>query len=224
VPYDAEDYVHRIGRTGRAGRTGVAITLVTPRERRWMRTIESFTGQRITQGKLPTPADVHARRDARFAAELETMLAETDLGREGSVVNRLLEAGYDAAEVAAAAIRIARAGETQRPVEEIREPKAYPERERERSTDFSRKRGRSGKNEPGMVRLTLNAGRSHGIQPGDVVGAIAGETGIPGRAIGAIDIHADETFVDVKEMHVERVLKQMQKRTLRGRTISLKRA
>lgn len=227
VPYDAEDYVHRIGRTGRAGRTGVAITLVTPRERRWMRTIESFTGQKMNQSKLPTPADVYARRDAQFAAQLEAMLAETDLGREGSVVNRLLEAGYDAAEIAAAAIRIARSGEAQRPVEEIREPKAYPERERERSTDFSRKRsGRSSgsKSEPGMVRLMLDAGRSHGIQPGDVVGAIAGETGIPGRAIGAIDIHADETFVDVKEMHVERVLKQMQKRTLRGRKVSLKRA
>jgi ATP-dependent RNA helicase DeaD len=75
-----------------------------------------------------------------------------------------------------------------------------------------------------MVRLLLNAGRTHGIQPGDVVGAIAGETGIPGRAIGAIDIHADETFVDVKEVHVDRVLKQMRQRTLRGRTITLKRA
>ena len=75
-----------------------------------------------------------------------------------------------------------------------------------------------------MVRLMLNAGRPHGIQPGDVVGAIAGETGIPGRAIGAIDIHADETFVDVKDIHVDRVLKQMQKRTLRGRQVTLKRA
>ncbi|MEP7290603.1 MAG: DEAD/DEAH box helicase [Chloroflexota bacterium] len=226
VPYDAEDYVHRIGRTGRAGKTGIAIMLVTPRERRWMRTIESFTGQRMTQGKLPTPADVYGRRNAQFATQLETMLADTDLGRELSVVNRLLEAGYDAAEVAAAAIRLARAGEAQRPVEEIREPKAYSEREREQKSEWSRKKGqpRGGKEEAGMVRLSLNAGRSHGIQPGDVVGAIAGETGIPGRAIGAIDIHADETFVDVKEMHVDKVLKQMQKRTLRGRQISLKRA
>ena len=222
VPYDAEDYVHRIGRTGRAGRTGVAITLVTPRERRWMRTIETFTGQRMTLGKLPTPAQVYALRESQFAQKLENMLGESDPGRELSVVNTLLEAGYDAAEVAAAAIRMARAGEAQRPVEEIHEPKANPERERERSSEFSRKRSR--REEPGMVRLMLNAGRSHGIQPGDVVGAIAGETGIPGRAIGAIDIHADETFVDVKEMHVDHVLKQMQKRTLRGRSITLKRA
>jgi ATP-dependent RNA helicase DeaD len=223
VPYDAEDYVHRIGRTGRAGKTGVAITLVTPRERRWMRTIETFTGQRMALGKIPSTAQVHALRESQFAQKLENMLGESDLGRELSVVNTLLEAGYDAAEVAAAAIRMARAGEAQRPVEEIREPKANPERERERSSEFSRKKPR-GKDEPGMVRLMMNAGRSHGIQPGDVVGAIAGETGIPGRAIGAIDIHADETFVDVKEMHVDRVLKQMQKRTLRGRSITLKRA
>jgi ATP-dependent RNA helicase DeaD len=223
VPYDAEDYVHRIGRTGRAGKTGVAITLVTPRERRWLKTIEGFTGQRIAQAKLPTPADVFKRRDARFSGELEGVLAETDLGRELSVVNALLEAGYDAVEVAAAAIRLARAGETQRPVEDIREPKAYADRERERSSEWTHKRTNS-KNEPGMVRLTLNAGRAHGIQPGDVVGAIAGEAGIPGRAIGAIDIHADQTFVDVKDVHVDKVLNKMQSRTLRGRTISLKRA
>jgi ATP-dependent RNA helicase DeaD len=152
------------------------------------------------------------------------VLADTDLGRDLGVVNSLLEAGYDAAEIAAAAIRLARAGEAQRPVEEIREPKSYVDRERERSSEWSRKRPHSSKNEPGMVRLSLNAGRSHGIQPGDVVGAIAGETGIPGRAIGAIDIHADETFVDVKDVHVERVLRQMQKRTLRGRQVTLKRA
>jgi ATP-dependent RNA helicase DeaD len=223
VPYDAEDYVHRIGRTGRAGKAGVAITLVTPRERRWLRTIEGFTGQRIRQASLPAPAAVYARRDARFSAMLQEVLAETDLGRDLSVVNMLLEAGYDSAEIAAAAIRLARAGEAQRPVEEIREPKERVERERERSSEWSRKKPRS-QNEPGMVRLSLNAGRTHGIQPGDVVGAIAGETGIPGRAIGAIDIHADETFVDVKDIHVERVLRQMQKRTLRGRQVTLKRA
>ncbi len=223
VPYDAEDYVHRIGRTGRAGKTGVAITLVTPRERRWLRTIEGFTGQRIKQGTLPAPAAVYARRDARFSAQLQGILAESDLGRELSVVNLLLEAGYDAAEIAAAAVRMARAGELNRPVEEIHEPKERVERERERSSEWSRKKP-SNRNEPGMVRLSLNAGRSHGIQPGDVVGAIAGETGIPGRAIGAIDIHADETFVDVKDIHVDRVLRQMQKRTLRGRTVTLKRA
>ena len=223
VPYDAEDYVHRVGRTGRAGRTGIAITLVTPRERRWLRTIESFTGQRIERAKLPTPADVFARRDARFGTKLEELLAQTDLGREVSVVNTLVEAGYDAVEVAAAAIRFARANEAQRPVEDIGEPKERTERDRERSSERSRKHTR-GENEPGMVRLMLNAGRAHGIQPGDVVGAIAGETGIPGRAIGAIDIHADQTFVDVKEVHVDRVLKQMKQRTLRGRTITLKRA
>ena len=138
VPYDAEDYVHRIGRTGRAGKTGVAITLVTPRERRWLRTIESFTGQRMTQAKLPTPADVYARRDARFSTQLETLLAEPDLGRELSVVNTLLEAGFDATQVAAAAIRYGRAGEAQRPVEEIREARERVERERERSSEWSR--------------------------------------------------------------------------------------
>jgi ATP-dependent RNA helicase DeaD len=231
MPYDAEDYVHRIGRTGRAGREGVAITLVTPRERRWLRTIEAFTSQSITQATLPTVADVVARRDERFTTSLGELLTQSDLGRELSVVNTLLEMGYDAAEVAAAAIRMSRATETQRPIEEIREVRDYgPRRDRDHRVpngaprsqdDRPRGRFRTGQ-EPGMVRLLLDIGRSHGIQPGDVVGAIAGEAGIPGRAIGAIDIHPHETYVDVKEMHVERVLQQMSRGTLRGVAMTLR--
>ncbi len=57
-----------------------------------------------------------------------------------------------------------------------------------------------------MVRLRLNLGDAHGVRPGDVVGAIASEVGIPGRAIGAIDIHREFTFVDVSEKHVRQVL------------------
>lgn len=231
MPYDAEDYVHRIGRTGRAGREGVAITLVTPRERRWLRTIEAFTSQSITQAALPSAADVVARRDDRIKTSLGELLAQSDLGRELSVVNALLEMGYDAAEVAAAAIRMARSAETQRPIEEIREVRDYgARRDRDRRVpngaphsqeERPRGRFRTGQ-EPGMVRLLLDMGRSHGIQPGDVVGAIASEAGIPGRAIGAIDIHPNETYVDVKEMHVERVLQQMGRGTLRGKAMTLR--
>src|SRR5258708_5832661 len=62
IPLDPEIYVHRIGRTGRAGRTGCAITLVTPRERRLLREIERLIGTTIQRMRLPTIADVIARR------------------------------------------------------------------------------------------------------------------------------------------------------------------
>lgn len=230
MPYDAEDYVHRIGRTGRAGREGVAITLVTPRERRWLRTIEQFTKHEIKRAKLPLAQEVYARRDERFAQRLNETLELGDLDREHAIVGSLVEAGFDLGDVAAAAVRLARAFEAQRPVEDIEEP-----RDREYRAPGARDSKRGGENrpriqrdrtgrEPGMVRLMLNIGREQGIKPGDVVGAIAGEAGIPGRAIGAIDIRRNETYVDVMEMHVDRVLRQMKRSSLRGKTFTLTRA
>src|ERR687895_721809 len=62
VPSAPEAYVHRIGRVGRAGRQGVAITLAEPREHRLLKNIEQVTKQRITVEKVPTVADVVARR------------------------------------------------------------------------------------------------------------------------------------------------------------------
>ena len=50
VPFNAEDYVHRVGRTGRAGATGVAITLVTPSEAELVQAIEQLTGQTLGSG------------------------------------------------------------------------------------------------------------------------------------------------------------------------------
>lgn len=53
VPRDAEDYVHRIGRTARAGEEGIAITLVGERERRKFKFIEDFLGKPVDRGELP---------------------------------------------------------------------------------------------------------------------------------------------------------------------------
>lgn len=235
MPYDAEDYVHRIGRTGRAGREGIAITLVTPRERRWLKTIEHFTKHEVRRAKLSAPEEIYARRDERFSQQLNEVLEQPDLDRERTIVGSLLEAGYAVEDIAAAAVRLARAGEVQRPIDDIREPRereerpmrardGRPGREGRRGQEVPRiHRERTGR-EPGMVRLMLNLGREHGVKPGDIVGAIASEAGIPGRAIGAIDIHRSETFVDVQEIHVDKVLRQMKTSSVRGKSVTLTRA
>src|SRR5690606_1027420 len=231
MPYDAEDYVHRIGRTGRAGREGVAITLVTPRERRWLKTIEQFTKHQINRAKLPSREEVYAKRDQRFVHQLDETLAQPDLSRELEIVNSLQESGYDLAKVSAAAIRMARALEAQRPIEDIREPREREERpprpcrfDRGQEAGARFRREDRTAREAGMVRLMMNVGREQGLKPGDVAGAIAGQAGIPGRALGAIDIPRNEPYVDVKEIHVERVLRQMKRSSLRGKAVTLKRA
>jgi ATP-dependent RNA helicase DeaD len=240
MPNDAEDYVHRIGRTGRAGRAGVAISFVTPRERRWLRAIEAFTRQRIARAKLPPREEVLAKRDERFINSLESMMNDNDLSHDVLLVEQMAAAGMDVHQMAAAAIRMARSMEGNRPLEDVVELADRPERERrdrrfeDRSDRPRRDNGSSAprgnrrasreSHEPGMVRLSMNVGKIHGVQPGEIVGAIAGMAGIPGRAIGAISIHQNETFVDVEEAHAERVLKQMRKGKLRGMNITMARA
>lgn len=224
-PFDPEIYVHRIGRTGRAGKSGIAIMLVTPREKRRLQEIEAYTMQPISRAPLPTAADILARRDAQFLQQMDGQL-EGDLSGERALVARMLAAGHTAEDIAAAAIRLARVQEQQRPIEEIQEVHERPQRhakfiERPERPPRPMHR-RRGEREPGMVRLWLNVGEAQGIRPRDIVGAIAGETGIPGRAIGAIDIQPQQTFVDVAERHATQVLHKMKHWKVHGHPVVLK--
>src|SRR5690606_20587845 len=74
----------------------------------------------------------------------------------------------------------------------------------------------------GMVRLFVDAGRRAGVRPGDIVGAISNEAGVPGRAIGAIDIFDDFTFVDVPASYLDRVLEGMRGATIRSRDANVR--
>ncbi len=204
VPFDAEGYLHRVGRTGRAGRAGTAILFVTPRETRLLKTIERFTGQRIAPMRMPTAEDVAARRVQSFKARLRAAVSEDGLEPYLTLVEELSEeAGLDVTEIAAAAARLA-AGDRPLTVEALPAAPAEPVV--------------SGR----MVRLFVDAGREAGIRPGDIVGAIAGETDIPGRVIGAIDVHARFTFVDIPAEYVDRVLERMRNVQIRSTPIVVK--
>lgn len=224
LPDDAEVYVHRIGRTGRAGKTGVAITLVSPREKRRLREVEALTKQPIKKMELPTVGDIHRHREAEVVEKLKIWLGRGRFKRELEMVQELIAAGHDPLNVAAAALKIARADEKQRPIAEIEEVKAERRKKdftpgqkqknlrgRDRFAtekgDQSRHRGDKS-HEEGMVRLKLNKGKLHGVRPNDIVGTIAFHANIPGSTIGKIRIEDQITFVDVPEDVVEQVLKQ----------------
>jgi len=70
--------------------------------------------------------------------------------------------------------------------------------------------------EVGMVRFFLGVGRQHKVAPKDIVGAIAGETGIPGKAIGAIRILDSYSFVEIPKEHAHEVYSIMKERTIRN--------
>ena len=216
LPDDAEVYVHRIGRTGRAGRTGVAITLLSPREKRRLREVEALTKQPIQKMELPTVEEIQRHREARVVETLKVWLGRGRYKRELEMVQELVEAGNDPMQVAAAALKIARADEKQRPIAEIAEVKSERRagkqesyRHGERSYwggDARRRSGRS--DEEGMIRLKLNKGKIQGVRPNEIVGTIAYQANIPGYVIGKIRIEDKVTFVDIPEDVVEQVLKQ----------------
>jgi ATP-dependent RNA helicase DeaD len=226
LPDDAEVYIHRIGRTGRAGKTGIAITLISPREKRRLREVEALTKQPIKKMELPTAGDIVKYRESQVVENLKIWLGRGRYKRELEMVQELIEAGHDPLNIAAAAIKIARADEKQRPIAEVgevkderkrldtesgrgsrREPFGRRERSATGSGGSSRRHG-DGSHEEGMVRLKLNKGKVQGIRPNDVVGTIAFHANIPGHVIGKIRIEDKFTFVDVPEEVVDQVLKQ----------------
>jgi len=231
LPDDAEVYVHRIGRTGRAGKTGIAISLFAPREKRRLREIEHLTKQVLTLGKLPTAADILQHRESQLLEQMKIWLGRGRYQRERELVARLVEEGNDPMEIAAAALKLSRADEKQRPVANVTdvsvsESRSTPyrgDREFTRGKPQSRDGGRrerdSGKrgdrdagnqrasHEAGMVRLKLNKGKENGVRPNDIVGTIAHHADIPGNVIGKIRIEEKFTYVDVPDELVEKVLK-----------------
>ncbi len=219
LPDDPEVYVHRIGRTGRAGKTGIAMSFFTPRERRRLHDIEGFTKQKLTLAKLPTQEDIFKHREEQLLEQMKVWLARGRAKRERAIVEQLAAEGHDVLDIAAAALKLSRANEKQRPVADVVAvaETRYEPRERSFGRDRSQVRGRRDSSsresstgrfshEAGMIRLKMNTGKYHGVRPNDVVGMIAFHADIPGNTIGKIRIEDKHTLVDIPEQFVDKAL------------------
>lgn len=213
VPSAPEAYVHRIGRVGRAGREGVAITLAEPREQRMLKAIERLIGRRIPIERLPTVTDLRARRLELTRATLQNALEDDDLERFRVVIDSLTD-DHDIETVALAAVKLlheAAGGD----VDEAEIPSPAPARRdketRQRPTDS------------GVTRLFVGIGRRAGLRPQDLVGAIAGESGLPARDVGAIQITDRFSLVEVPDSAADRVIKALSRATIRGRRPTVRR-
>jgi ATP-dependent RNA helicase DeaD len=222
VPPSPDSYVHRIGRVGRAGREGVAITLAEPREHRMLKAIERRTGQRIAVETLPTVADLRARRLELTRAALEETLLEADVERFRVVVDTL--AGeFDVMEIALAAVKLAHeAGEHHRDGDEDI-PALDPRQERAARAPRPRSGPGARRGGPGMARVFVSAGRSAGVRPQDLVGAITGESPLSGRDIGAIEIADRFSLVEVPESEADTVVRALRGTKIKGTRPTIRR-
>src|SRR3712207_6574803 len=236
VPSAPESYVHRIGRVGRAGREGVAITLAEPREHRMLKTIEKVAGAPITVEKVPTVADLRARRLDLTRAALRESLLTDELDRLRVVVETLTDE-FDLVEVALAAVKLAHeAAGGSDDDEEIPQVSFRPDRGEKASgrrpdgpggrgsREDARGEGRGGRSSGGRVaRLFVGVGRDAGIRPGDLVGAITGETGLTGRDVGSIEIHQRFALVEVPETAADEVVQALRATMIKGRKAQVRR-
>ncbi len=197
VPQDVEYYVHRIGRTGRAGKSGRAIMFVTPRDYTKLREIQKYIKVQIPKKALPTANDVMESRTRTIIDEVHETVRKGGIEQYARMIEQ--EGDLSTLEIAAALLKMRM------------EQGADSHKDRSTPVDF----GDTGA-EPGMVRFFLGLGRDHNVAPKDIVGAIAGETGIPGKSIGAIRILDTYSFVEVPRDCAEEVYTIMKERTIRG--------
>ncbi len=218
VPYDTEAYIHRIGRTGRAGRSGEAILFVAPRERRMLAAIERATRQKIEQMVLPTTETVNNKRIADFKQKITDTLAVGELGfMQGLVEQYRQEHDVPAVEIAAALAKMS-IGE--------KSMLLGPDKVRDKGRD----KGKSTLGikpvrdaEAGAERFRIEVGHVHGVKPGNIVGAIANESGLDGEHIGSIEIEAEYSLVDLPAGIPKDVFEDLKKTRICGELMNISR-
>ena len=201
LPQDDEYYVHRIGRTGRAGKNGKAFTFITGREFYKLKDIQRYCRTKIIAKQVPSLNDVANVKADKIFEKVAGMIDEYNLKPYIRMIEEKLEKeDYTTLDLAAAFLRMA-LGDEVKSVE---------------VDDF----GDTGA-EDGMVRLFINIGKNQKARPGDILGAIAGETGIAGSLIGTIDMYDKYTFVEVPKEYARDVLNAMSHARIKGRNINI---
>lgn len=226
VPYDPESYTHRIGRTGRAGRSGEAILFIAPRERNLLKTIERATRQPISMLELPSIQEVNDVRIARFKDQISETLAAGGLETFQALIEDYeREKNVPAVEIASALAKLARGDvpllldKSKREPQQERSgpedrsarpgrfesntrserPERFERKDRPDRTSFASKERVNRQPDAGMQTFRIEVGYAHGVKPGNIVGAIANETGLDSKFIGRIEIYDDHSTLDLPD-------------------------
>ena len=245
IPQDDEYYVHRIGRTGRAGREGKAFSLVMGKEVYKLRDIQRYCKTKIIPQAIPSLNDITEIKVEKILDQVQEVLNDTDLTKMVNIIEKkLMEEDYTSMDLAAALLKMSMGDESEDIIDSFETARSLDEldsfgrgssrgRGRERSSYGNRRKGATdraavdyvlGEGEEKMARLFINIGKAQRITPGDILGAVAGESGIPGRMVGSIDMYDGYTFVDVPGRYADDVLKAMAHAKIKGKNIHVEKA
>lgn len=206
LPQDDEYYVHRIGRTGRAGREGRAFSFVSGKEVYKLKEIQRYCKTKIYAQKVPSLNDVANTKMENILDDVERVIEQEDLDMMiNAIEERVNNSEFTAMDMAAAFLKIC-CGMTE---------------DNKNTEESDWEFGDTGAGEDGMVRLFINIGKKQRVRPGDILGAIAGESGMDGKLIGTIDMYDKYTFVEVPREYAREVLNAMKNVKIKGKTVAV---
>ncbi len=250
LPCEDEYYIHRIGRTGRAGKTGRSFSLTCGMTQRYrLLEIAKFNKCRVEPKVLPSPEDIKNRNIAELTGKLSRYMSENDCGEYSAVLSELLSEDPSASyEKIACALFAMTLGQTYGADKKygVSVPKEYaPASERfdraehargsvrehggrstfrhEKKTlhDTSREGSFETFGDDEIEEISLSIGRRDNVTKGTVLGVIAGESGLPGKIIGAIHVGQDRTTVEIPKKFTTQIVKSLKKTVIRGKKIGV---
>ena len=250
IPQDDEYYVHRIGRTGRAGKDGIAFSLVVGKEVYKLRDIQRYCKTKIIPQAIPSLDDITAIKAEKIMEQVMDLINDTDLTKMVNIIEKkvLEEEECTTLDVAAALLKLAMGEENEDIIDCSRPARSLDDLDRY-GRDGRGGRGRGGRDgrygrdgrgsrdgrygrdgrydrdeEEDMARLFVNIGKSQNVRPGDILGAVAGESGISGKMVGSIDMYDNYTFVDVPREYADAVLRAMKDVKIKGKNVHMEKA
>lgn len=239
IPQDDEYYVHRIGRTGRAGKEGIAFSFVVGKEVYKLRDIQRYCKTKIIPQAIPSLNDITEIKAEKILEQAVEVINDMDLSKIVHIIEKkLIEEDYTSLDLAAALMKMSMGDESQdiidsRPARSLddlgssygasRGGRDSNRDGRGRSTGSRGRDGGRGSRSGGsnMARLFINIGKEQKVKPGDVLGAVAGETGIPGKMVGSIDMYDKYTFVEVPQDIADMVVDAMQNVKIKGKSVHM---
>ena len=239
IPQDDEYYVHRIGRTGRAGREGIAFSFVVGKEVYKLRDIQRYCKTKIVPQPIPSLNDITAIKVDKILEQVADIINDNDLSEMVNLIEKkLLEEDYTSMDLAAALLKMSMGEDNEDIIENGRTARSlddldnygYGGRDGGRG-GRSGGRGNSGRRDSGrdggrddMARLFINIGKNQNVRPGDILGAIAGESGMPGKMVGSIDMYDKYTFVEVPRENADAILDVMKNVKIKGKSVHMEKA